>query len=201
MKFFYTLAFAVGLITATNANIHIVTCQNTPSHYLPLTVNAVVGDTIHWTWVSGGHIVGPMSASDIPAGAAMWSAPIDAGNLSFNYVVTVVGNYHYVCHPGTPHGEDAYIVVSTATGIQQFNTLNSPSVAYPNPFSDKITIESSEANSFLVYNSLGEKIKSFDFNNGQTKLEADLATLPKGVFFYILVRDGVIVETKKIVKD
>ena len=68
--------------------------------------------------MAGIHDVGPINSSDIPSGAAMWSAPIDAGNLSFEYVVTVVGNYYYVCHPLNPHAEDAYIEVTSGTGVE-----------------------------------------------------------------------------------
>ncbi len=108
-------------ISSANATVHVVTCQNSPSHFLPVTVNALVGDTIHWIWVEGGHIVGPISSSDIPAGAAMFNAPIDYFNQSFEYVVTVPGSYHYDCHPTTPHGEDAYIVVTAPIPAQIIN--------------------------------------------------------------------------------
>ncbi len=200
MKHFYTfILFAVISIT-TNATVHIVTCQNVPSHFLPATVNAVCGDTIHWKWVAGIHVVGPIIAADIPSGATMWNAPIDAGNTSFEYVVTTAGNYHYVCHPATPHGEDAYIVVTCVNGIQQNNSLRHLSLAYPNPFSEKITIETSNADRLLIYNYMGEKVTSFQLKSGQTKFEADLATLPKGIFFYSIIKDDVVLDTRKIVK-
>ena len=200
-KLLSTFASFALVATAANATTHTVTCQNSPSHYLPVTVNAIVGDTILWTWVAGTHVVGPILASDIPAGAAMWNAPIDVNDHSFKYVVKVVGNYHYVCHPATPHGEDAYIVVTAgATGIQDNNALNNVSSAYPNPFTDKLTIETSNGDQILIFNALGEKIKSFPLKSGQTKIEADLATLPKGIFFYTILKEGVILETKKIIK-
>jgi hypothetical protein len=48
---------------------------------------------------------------------------------------------------------------------------------------------------------MGEKIKSFTLENGQTKFEVDLATLPKGIFFYSIIKNGAILETKKIIKE
>jgi plastocyanin len=202
MKYFFTSILLLGIITSSTATIRIITCQNVPSHFLPLTCNAVVGDTIHWTWVAGTHVVGPMTAADIPAGAAMFNAPVDAGNTSFEYVVTVVGNYDYQCHPATPHGEPGYIVVSAATAGMQENTLNNFSTIYPNPFIEKITIETkSAANSVFIYNAIGEKMQSYNFVKNETKLEADLGTLPKGIFFYSIIKDGVVVETRKIIKD
>lgn len=201
MKYIFTFVLFTAIVSNANATKHTVTCQNVPSHFLPTTVNAVCGDTIHWTWVAGTHVVGPITAADIPNGAAMWNAPIDAGNTSFEYVVTVAGNYHYVCHPATPHGEDAYIVVTCVNGVQQNNAASNLSFAYPNPFAEKITIETSNTDQILIFNSIGEKVKSFSLVNGQIKLEADLATLPKGIFFYLISKEGIILEKRKIIKD
>ena len=195
---FLSLAIIVSNVNATKV---MITCQNTPSHFLPVMANATVGDTIHWTWVAGTHIVGPISASDIPAGAAMFNGPIDSGHQSFEYVVTVPGSYHYVCHPATPHGEDAYITVVAATGVQEYN-VNNLSSAYPNPFAEKITIETSNIDMIIVYNSIGEKVSSFPVkSSGPVKFEADLATLPKGIFFYSIIKNGAVLETRRIIKD
>ena len=200
MKLFFTLASLLAILTTTNATIRTVTCQNTPSHFLPVTVNAVCGDTIRWTWATGGHVVGPINASNIPSGAAMFNAPIDANHLSFQYVVTVAGNYHYVCHPATPHGEDAYIVVTCATGVPPID-MDHASNAYPNPSSDKFTIETTPADMISIYNILGEKMKSVSLKSGQTKIQMDVAELNPGIYFYSILKEGVIVETKKLVKE
>ena len=200
MKPLFTLATLAAFITSANATTVTVTCQNFPSHFLPVTVNAVCGDTIHWTWVTGGHVVGPISASDIPSGAAMFNAPIDAGNLTFDYVVTAAGNYHYVCHPSTPHGEDGYIVVTCATGVAAIE-FNPVSIAYPNPFPDKFFIETVPADRIIICNILGEKIKSLSLKNGQTKIEVDAAELNPGIYFYSIMKEGVIIETRKLVKQ
>lgn len=187
-------------INLANATVHIVTVQNTPSHFLPVTINAVVGDTIHWTWIVGNHIVGPINASDIPSGAVMFNGYIDASHHSLDYVVTVEGNYHYVCHPATPHGEDVYIVVSGVTGISSVNN-NYASSVYPNPFTDKITIETPSAEIIAVYNIAGQQIKTIAVEDRQAKVEIDMADLTQGVYFYRIVKEGMIVETRKVVKN
>ena len=200
MKKTFTLVLFFGIMLSARATIVTITCQNVPSHFLPITANATVGDTIHWTWVAGTHIVGPETTADIPAGAAMFNAPIDAGHLSFEYVVTVAGSYHYVCHPSTPHGEDAYLSVAPASGIQQYSSLSNISKAYPNPFVEKITIEASNADRIIVYDALGKVVRSFPLKSGQTKFELDLGALPKGMFFYTIISDGAVLETRKIIK-
>ena len=201
MRKIFTLALAFTLYFSASATIRIVTCQNGVNHFLPVTINAVCYDTIRWTWVSGGHIVGPITAADIPVGAAMFNGPIDVNNQVFEYVVTVAGNYHYVCHPSTPHGEDGFIVVTCASGIQPHITPTVLSYAYPNPFYDKITIETSTADQITIFDVIGDKVLTFTLTNGQTKLEADLRSLPKGMFFYSIISEGIIIETKKIVKQ
>jgi len=105
MKLLLTIASLVFFISTANSTVHIVTAQNSPLHFLPDTVFAMTGDTIRWVYVEGVHDVGPISSADIPNGAAMWLQLIDASNLSFDYVVTVAGSYHYECHASNPHGE------------------------------------------------------------------------------------------------
>ncbi len=200
MKQLFTFIAVALLVNTASATIHIVTCQNSPSHFLPLTVNAVVGDTVHWTWVAGNHIVGPVNSTYIPNGAPSWNGLIDASHHDLEYVVTVPGTYNYDCHPATPHGEAASIVVSSVTGIQQHNVTPNLSSAYPNPFSDKITIETPPADQVIIYNVLGEKINVFALKSGQTKLETDLGTLPEGLFFYSILKNGIVLETRKIIK-
>ena len=197
--FFLSLLSFVGIIS-TNATVRTVTCQNTPSHFLPVTVNAMVGDTIHWTWVAGTHVVGPIDNTYIPNGAAMFNAPIDAGHHSFEYKVTVAGNYQYECHPASPHGETAYIIVTPATGVSAVEFYR-VSNAYPNPFTDKLIIETYQADLVFIYNLMGEKIKSVSLKNSQTKVQVDVAEFNSGIYFYSIIKEGVIVETRKVVKE
>ena len=84
---------------SAHATVDTVTVQDNPSHFLPVTLYAVIGDTIRWTWIEGNHVVGAVNASDIPNGASNWNGTIDASHHTFDYVVTVAGNYHYECHP------------------------------------------------------------------------------------------------------
>ena len=200
MKLFFTLASLTAIFATASATVHTVTCQNSPSHFLPVTLNAVVGDTIHWTWIEGGHIVGPISSSDIPAGAAMWNGLIDAADLTFDYKVTVAGNYHYVCHPATPHGEDAYIVVTDVSGVKLYSTTGNLSLAYPNPFSSKTSLQTNKhlENAVLkIYISAGQFVKEIKNLSGQAfTLFRD--NLPCGLYFIRLTQDGEIIGTNKV---
>jgi plastocyanin len=60
----------------------------------PASVNATVGDTIRWVWSAGTHTT---TSTTVPAGAAAWDAPITTANRSFEYKITIAGNYSYFC--------------------------------------------------------------------------------------------------------
>ena len=196
-KIFTIALLALISCYAKAQTTHTVTCQNGTYHFLPLTVNAAVGDTIFWVWVSGVHVVGPISAADIPTGAAMWNCPIDASNLTCKYAVAVAGNYNYQCHPATPHGEPGYIVVSATAGMQQYVANNVPRV-YPNPASSILNVElgiQNDASVVEVTDVLGNVLihnSAFTIHN----LTLDVSALPAGVYF---VRIGT--ATQKFVKE
>jgi plastocyanin len=179
------------------ATVHTVTCQNGASHFLPVTVNAFVGDTIFWTWVSGTHVVGPITAADIPVGAGMWNVPVNASMQSFEYVVSMPGEYHYVCHPSNPHGEDGFISVSLSTAAPQHPKLSDVLSVFPVPSNGKVTVNSTIDNAaFSVFNSLGEEILRTNMMGGRTDL--DLSDRPKGIYFVQLAgEEGVL--TRRVV--
>ena len=111
----------------------------------------------------------------------------------------MAGNYHYECHPAFSHGEPGYIVVSAPTGISSI-APNPVSLVYPNPFTNKITIETPAAETVVVYNVVGEKIKSIALN-AQTKIEIDMTEFTAGIYFYAVIKEGVAVETKRMIKN
>jgi plastocyanin len=199
MKHLITLAaFALGL--SAQATVHIVTCQNGPYHFLPVTVYAEVGDTVHWTWVSGTHIVGVVNETDIPEAADSWYGLVTQAYPTYDYVITVPGDYHYVCHPQSPHGEDGYFVVSTSTAVQEA-AVPTGTLFYPNPFAEQLTVESSGANGLVLYNALGDRVASYALTGRRTQLRTDEGTLPKGVYFCELLRNGVVVGTRRLVRQ
>ncbi len=186
MKYLISLISFALISYTVDANIHIVTCQNNPVHFLPETFACEVGDTIQWTWVAGNHIVGPIDPSYIPGGAAMFIAPIDVNNQSFEYVVTVIGTYNYDCHPATPHGETGSFIVSSVAGIQNDFSLINLTSAYPNPSDGKFQ--------FVIDNSLLNqncKLRILDFQGkliyqstiSNAKSNIELSNIIKGTYF------------------
>ena len=191
------------VINVANATVHIITASGLtiPTDvFTPRAVNAMVGDTIKWVWVSGVHTT---ESVNVPAGAATWYADLTASDTVFMYVLTVPGSYYYDCHYLTlgGHGMDGDIeVAALTTGIYD-NKTNDASQVYPNPFSDKIVIKNVDAESVSVYNLAGQKVKTVALASGQSEAEIDMAAITKGIYFYQMIKGDLVVATGKLVKN
>ena len=184
-------------INSANAATIIITAQSSPTEgFFPSVANAVCGDTIKWVNGNGTHTT---ASTTIPSGALPWNSP-NITTAGYIYVVTVAGTYNYTCHPLSGGHMDASIVVTCTAGIPSVDGSNI-SFAYPNPFSGSITIEVKDADVITLYNILGDELKSFSLKQGQTKVEVDAAEFPEGIYFYRIIKEGVIVETRKIIKQ
>ncbi len=60
----------------------------------PATVSANVGDTMRWVWVAGFHTT---TSTVVPPGAATWDVPITSSNQTYEYKISIAGNYTYFC--------------------------------------------------------------------------------------------------------
>jgi plastocyanin len=109
-KILLLAALLIGSVSAAWSADHPVTVSNFV--FTPSTVNAVVGDTISWTWVNGMHTT---TAVSIPQGARRWNKPIDVNRLRFRMRVTVAGTYNYRCNFHFAQGMTGTIVVSAAS--------------------------------------------------------------------------------------
>lgn len=195
MKKLYFVLVLSFFTLLTNAAIHSISVN--ASAFAPASVNAVCGDTILWYWgQSGSHTT---TSTTIPSCATAWNQPIGISSFTFAITVPCAGTYNYAC---TPHGFTGVLNVTgtCANGVPALS--NDPiSIAYPSPFSNKITIEFSEADLISIYNVLGEKIQTIALKDGQTKAEISDLDIEEGVYFYSLIKEGIIIETKKIVKN
>ncbi len=71
--------------------------------FSPSMINAMVGDTITWNWVSGTHTTtcNGTSGTSLPPGATPWDEPINSVSTTYSYVIEIDGEYDFVClfHP------------------------------------------------------------------------------------------------------
>ena len=71
---------------------------------------------------------------------------------------------------------------------------------YPNPANDILNIEIANAannTSILVFDIVGKKVAEMDLVDGKNKL--NIENLNAGVYFYSVKRNGIIIETKKLI--
>jgi plastocyanin len=146
-----------------------------------------IGDTIHWEWKSGSHTT---TSTTIPSGATPWDNPMDATHLTFNYVPTKAGVYHYKC---SVHGSMAgQFTVVSELGIVQ-NTQVPKITIYPNPASDKIFVDFTPQEGIFIqrlaiYDMGGKIIREASFNDRSTFPEyIDLTGIPEGMMVFEFV--------------
>ncbi|MES2394480.1 MAG: T9SS type A sorting domain-containing protein [Bacteroidota bacterium] len=178
-------------VNAININVDITSNAFTPASI----TTAMVGDVIVFNLISGTHTVVGLS---VPSGAAAINSGAMTIGTPYNYTITVAGNYGYKCgiHQTMLGGFQA----STPTGVLE-SSANLLTIAYPNPFKDKLTVKYAGIESIDVFNVIGEKVQTIELEATNSKLEIDFSNLPSGMYFYRTYKEGAIVETKRIVKS
>ncbi len=204
MKKIYSLICASVLtlfsINASAATVNVgvgVNASLAPANtFNPSAVTCNVGDTIRFVLAAGVHTA---TSTSVPGGAA----PISSGTMStvgqvYKYGVTVAGAYAYIC---SIHGAGMAGTINAAgTAGVVTPTVDLITTAYPNPFKDKLTLKYNAIESIDLFNIVGEKVKTVELPSAENKIEIDLSDLIAGVYFIRTYREGIVVETKKIVK-
>ncbi len=113
MKKIYSKLLSFMLVlTGLNASATVWDINVSNNIFTPALQNVFVGDTIRWHLLAGNHTTTSVS---VPVGAMSWDFTLSSGNPLFEYVVTVDGQYVYVC---SFHGNmSGQLVASPNTGI------------------------------------------------------------------------------------
>ncbi len=109
----------------------------------------------------------------------------ERGNIENNATVVVVFKY-------------------SLTGVEN-NVFDGVSIsdAYPNPATGKVNFDFNLSGinhaSVKIINLLGSVVKNIDLTVGDNKTSIDVSDLPQGVYFYSIVANGNIYQTKKLI--
>ncbi len=97
IRLFFLFLGLLFFSSSSFSTTYMVDVQN--FSFSPAMVNAMVGDTITWQWVSGTHTTtcDNTTGSSLPAGATPWDQPINSSATTYSYVIMVPGEYDYVC--------------------------------------------------------------------------------------------------------
>lgn len=80
------------------------------------------------------------------------------------------------------------------------DSVFSKATVFPNPTKGEVNINNVSLEKATVYNSLGQLVKTFVFNNGETSNTINLSGLPRGVYFVYLI-SGDAASAKKIIVE
>jgi plastocyanin len=201
MKTVFSLLFLFILASFSFATVRTINVAN--FQFSPTPLNAFVGDTIKWVWVSGNHTT---TSTNIPLTASSWDSPIDASNTTFSYVILSPGTYNYKCTPHESMGMVGAInaQVSSITGNEQSVQNFELKQNYPNPFNPSTSISFSVPKSgfvkLTIFNSLGSEVETLvneNLNRGSYTVNFNASKLSSGVYFYRL-NSGDFIETRKM---
>ena len=163
----------------------------------------VVGDIIHWQWVTGNHTTTSIS---LPSGASAWSSMINSTTTFFDYAVTTAGNYGYQC---TPHGSGGMVggfQASLATDIQKGLIYNSLIIS-PNPTTEDIQVGFNSDKSFqatvLIFDATGnlKKEDKVRVKTGENVISYNVSKFTKGTYIFNLLDGETALVAKKFIKE
>lgn len=195
MKKLYTLIFIAlfGLSLKSGATVITITAAN--FSFSPATVTAQCNDTIRWNWVSGTHTT---TSSTIPNCASSWSGQLNSTSTMYQIMVPCQGTYNYGCSLHVNMTGQILVVCPSGINEQEKKAVVS---LYPNPCMDKLIVKYENADQLAVYNVLGEKMMDLQLNGNSGTAELIAAGLTSGVYFVAVMKEGTVVETKKITKQ
>ena len=103
---FSFIILVLFVIIPHNANATTYTITVNSNFFSPASQNVLVGDTIHFQWVSGNHTTtcdpGTLPGTSYPAGFFGWDANMNSGSTDYYVLITEPGTYVYGCQPHWP---------------------------------------------------------------------------------------------------
>ena len=124
------------LITSLQAQILTIGLGQNGNTFTPSTVNAAVGTTVVFVWISGSHDVTQTNdngCTNITSGGFTSGAAVDQPGKKFNYTITKTGTFWYTCSVHCATGMKGVIKVDTTLPT----TLPTPPPTVPSPTSSK----------------------------------------------------------------
>lgn len=181
MKTIRLISIALLLLISSRSFSIVHVISQSGYTFSPSTLTVNVGDVVRWVWSSGTHTT---TSQSVPDGAATWDSPLTSSSTSFEYTVTVAGNYDYVCTYHASMGMTGSFTATLATGVDE-NSLIKDFKVYPNPATSYINLPLGVNGKFILSDILGNSLKQFNSSEleGESSYRLDVADLVDGIYF------------------
>ena len=181
-----TIKLTILILLFSTKSFSIVrTISQSGMSFIPTSLTVNVGDVIRWEWSDGNHTT---TSKTIPAGAATWNIQLNASHPVFEYNVTMVGTYNYVCAFHESMGMVGSFTAVNATGVAE-NTLANEIAIYPNPATTILNIPSEINGEVTISDILGKNIKTVRVNDlflSNSTFQLNVSDLEEGIYFISL---------------
>jgi len=209
-KIYLLLVLLMAFTAFTQAAVHVIGVGSGGNFFNPTTISdVIVGDSIEFVWVSGSHTT---TSASIPSGAAAWDVPMNSGSTIFYYPVTVRGTYNYVCsfHSSGGSGMVGLFIADTAqtnTGVSALSNRKNSLSILSNPVIGKqlhinLSLVQAGVADISVYDVLGKKVETVaaeNFSAGDNERTFNLNGSYHNGFYFVMVKQGDMVITRKVV--
>jgi plastocyanin len=186
------------LAAPSQAATHTITFAN--FSYTPQALQASVGDVIRWEGDFQAH---PLESLNVPNGAAPFS---HSEGTSFEYTITVAGNYAYRCTNHFTQGMVGGFNAAESSVGDEFNVEALLQLqAFPNPASSDLTV------SYTLGQGGNVRITLVDINGrdlyqidnvcvpGKNTTFVNVASLPLGTYYYRIETADAVLSRKFVV--
>jgi Secretion system C-terminal sorting domain len=111
---------------------------------------------------------------------------------------TIAGDISSTC----TQSNSIVVTLSPCTGINENELAENLIIVYPNPFKDKIKIESIiDIQNINISNLLGQSVLKINTLSNSNEIEIDMTSFPKGIYFVSIQSRGHQTKTFKIIKE
>lgn len=167
--------------------------------FSPQNLTVEPGDLVVFQWVNGTH---PVMSDNNAFPLFQISSAARSKSLVMNNAGTF--GYHSMAAGGPGTGMFGTIVVRTSAGAKDIKNAATLS-AYPNPTKGETAITLNHASGdnykIRISNAIGRVIKTIEVprNLSASTVEVDLSNLPAGFYFYSLLANDKMIETKRLI--
>jgi plastocyanin len=191
------VVLAIVCVMPASATIHIV--NQVSLTFSPADLSVFVGDTVRFQWNNGSHNT---VSTSVPAGAETWNSPLNSGSTSYDYEVTVAGDYAYECtfHNGQVGSFNATEVVNSVQIVRQSSIeMNVRTTANGNLLVHILHAAGDRA-VVTMLDITGREVATIHqgtIANDDFMLRQDVTSFQRGIYF-VRFQEGANVSTRKV---